>query len=61
MLASAGVVDAGAQAYVLLLDALVEVLGGAPARPLTAATRSAPGLDSRRRGSRRVRGDLNMR
>jgi dihydroxyacetone kinase-like predicted kinase len=42
VLASAGVVDAGAQAYVLLLDALVEMLGGAPARPLTAATRSGP-------------------
>ena len=42
VLASAGVVDAGAQAYVLLLDALVEMLGGAPARPLTAVTRSGP-------------------
>ena len=35
VLASAGVVDAGAQAYVLLIDVLVEVLGGAPAQPLT--------------------------
>jgi len=35
VLASAGVVDAGAQAYVLLIDALTEVLGGTPARPLT--------------------------
>jgi uncharacterized protein len=37
VLAAAGVVDAGGQAYVLLLDALVETLGGEPARPLTAA------------------------
>ena len=37
VLASAGVVDAGAQAYVLLIDVLGEVLGGAPAQPLTAA------------------------
>ncbi len=36
VLASAGVVDAGAQAYVLLIDVLGEVLGGAPAQPLTA-------------------------
>ena len=36
VLASAGVVDAGAQAYVLLIDALTEVLGGTPAHPLTA-------------------------
>lgn len=36
VLAAAGVPDAGGQAYVLLLDALVEVLGGSPARPLTA-------------------------
>ena len=35
VLASAGVVDAGAQAYVLLIDVLGEVLGGAPAQPLT--------------------------
>jgi dihydroxyacetone kinase-like predicted kinase len=34
VLAAAGVPDAGGQAYVLLLDALVEVLGGAPAEPL---------------------------
>lgn len=33
-LADAGVVDAGGQAYVLLLDVLVEVLGGAVAQPL---------------------------
>ncbi|HJQ85979.1 MAG TPA: DAK2 domain-containing protein [Propionibacteriaceae bacterium] len=37
VLASAGVVDAGAQAYVLLIDALTEVLGGTPARPLAVA------------------------
>jgi hypothetical protein len=36
VLASAGVVDAGAQAYVLLMDVLGEVLGGAQAQPLTA-------------------------
>jgi DAK2 domain fusion protein YloV len=35
VLASAGVVDAGGQAYVLLIDTLAEVLGGAPAKPLT--------------------------
>ncbi|MFL6064599.1 MAG: DAK2 domain-containing protein [Friedmanniella sp.] len=34
VLAAGGVVDAGGQAYTLLLDALVEVLGGAPAQPL---------------------------
>ena len=43
VLASAGVVDAGAHAYVLLLDALVEVLGGSPARPLMGVTRPAAG------------------
>ena len=36
VLGSAGVVDAGGQAYVLLIDVLAEVLGGPPARPLTA-------------------------
>ncbi|MFT4166479.1 MAG: DAK2 domain-containing protein [Microlunatus sp.] len=35
-LAEAGVVDAGAQAYVLLLDVLVEVLGGPAAEPMAA-------------------------
>ncbi len=35
-LRQANVVDAGAQAYVLLLDVLVEVLGGAPAESLPA-------------------------
>jgi dihydroxyacetone kinase-like predicted kinase len=34
VLAAAGVVDAGGQAYVLLLDVLVEVLGGEPAQAL---------------------------
>jgi len=34
VLAKAGVVDAGGQAFVLLLDALVEVLGGEPAEAL---------------------------
>ena len=38
VLAAAGVPDAGGQAYVLLLDALVEVLGGAPAQPLAGST-----------------------
>ena len=42
MLASAGVVDAGGQAYVLLIDVLAEVLGGTQAQPLAAvAPRSA--------------------
>lgn len=35
VLQRAGVVDAGAQAYVLLIDVLVEVLGGETAQPLT--------------------------
>jgi uncharacterized protein len=43
VLASAGVVDAGGQAYVLLLDVLAEVLGGAQAKALTAVTRQPPG------------------
>jgi uncharacterized protein len=34
VLALAGVVDAGGQAYVLLIDVLVETLGGTPAQPL---------------------------
>jgi DAK2 domain fusion protein YloV len=38
VLASAGVVDAGGQAYVLLLDVLAEILGGAAAQPLTQAS-----------------------
>jgi uncharacterized protein len=36
VLASAGVVDAGGQAYVLLIDVLAEILGGARAQPLQA-------------------------
>lgn len=36
MLSRAGVVDAGGQAFLLLVDCLVEVLGGPPARPLPA-------------------------
>ncbi|HEU5486095.1 MAG TPA: DAK2 domain-containing protein, partial [Microlunatus sp.] len=44
-LADAGVVDAGGQAYVLLLDVLVEVLGGPPAEPLRAVP--TPVLDHR--------------
>lgn len=36
VLAAAGVVDAGGQAYALLVDALVEVLGGEPAMSLAA-------------------------
>jgi uncharacterized protein len=40
VLASAGVVDAGGQAYVLLIDVLAELLGGAPAQPLTATITS---------------------
>jgi fatty acid kinase len=36
VLGSAGVVDAGGQAYVLLIDVLAEVLGGPRAQPLTA-------------------------
>jgi DAK2 domain fusion protein YloV len=43
VLGSAGVVDAGAQAYVLLIDVLAEVLGGAPAQPLSAGSRQPVG------------------
>ena len=42
VLAAAGVVDAGGQAYALLVDALVEVLGGEPARALPATAASFP-------------------
>ena len=38
VLASAGVVDAGGQAYVLLIDVLVEMLDGPPAQPLAASS-----------------------
>jgi uncharacterized protein len=44
VLASAHVVDAGGQAYLLLIDVLVEMLGGAPAQPLTAAPIPLPGV-----------------
>jgi DAK2 domain fusion protein YloV len=44
VLAAAGVVDAGGQAYVLLIDVLAEVLGGTQAQPLAAVPpRSAGG------------------
>jgi uncharacterized protein len=39
VLASAGVVDAGGQAYLLLIDVAAEILGGAPALPLRPAPR----------------------
>jgi DAK2 domain fusion protein YloV len=45
-LAEAGVVDAGGQAYVLLLDVLVEVLGGRRAEPLVDVP--APAIAHRR-------------
>jgi uncharacterized protein len=41
VLAAAGVVDAGGQAYLLLVDVLVEILGGAPAQPLATTGSSA--------------------
>jgi uncharacterized protein len=44
VLGSAGVVDAGGQAYVLLLDVLAEVLGGPPAGPLIAAAVRPAGM-----------------
>ncbi len=45
-LRQANVVDAGGQAYVLLLDVLIEVLGGAPAEALPASTQARPGQDN---------------
>jgi DAK2 domain fusion protein YloV len=42
VLARAGVVDAGGQAFVLLLDVLVEVLGGPRAEPLALPTDRPP-------------------
>ena len=42
VLATAGVVDAGGQAYVLLIDVLVEVLGGPAARPLAPSAAPPP-------------------
>jgi fatty acid kinase len=44
VLASAGVVDAGGQAYVLLIDVLAEILGGERAQPLTANASPAAGV-----------------
>ena len=60
VLAAAGVVDAGGQAYVLLLDALVETLGGEPARPLTAVAPAVAAARSsgERPATGRVRGDV---
>ena len=60
VLAAAGVVDAGGQAYVLLLDALVETLAGEPARPLTAETPAAKvaRAGGERSATGRVRGDV---
>ena len=59
VLAAAGVPDAGGQAYVLLLDALVEVLGGAPAEPLLATAPAAVDPADHGRPARRgVRGDV---
>ena len=51
VLAAAGVVDSGAQGYVLLLDVLAETLGGAEARPLTEAPEPAPHRTPVHRGS----------
>ena len=51
VLASAGVVDAGGQAYVLLIDVLVEVLGGGRAQPLTVAGSPKP-ADTQPEGQR---------
>jgi fatty acid kinase len=56
-LASAGVVDAGGQAYVLLIDVLAEVLGGAPAQPLTAVV---PRLAWRQLEEPSVRGEYEV-
>lgn len=57
VLASAGVVDAGGQAYVLLIDVLVEVLGGAPAQPLTT---SVPRPTGRQVEEPRVTGEYEV-
>ena len=62
-LADAGVVDAGGQAYVLLLDVLVEVLGGQGAEPLPEQTGCPPDRGDRmawpgRGSSPGVRGDV---
>jgi hypothetical protein len=55
VLARAGVVDAGGRGLCLLLDALVEALGGGPARPLPApavAGSRGPATVAREAGSR---------
>jgi len=57
VLASAGVVDAGGQAYVLLVDVLAEVLGGAPAQPLTAVV---PRLAGRQLEERSMTGEYEV-
>lgn len=53
VLARSGVVDAGGQAFVLLLDVLVEVLGGPVAEPLLDVLPpiAAPGADGLRRAA----------
>ena len=51
VLAAAGVVDAGAQGYVLLLDVLAETLGGEPAVALTTAPTPPTPLPHRRPAS----------
>ena len=51
VLATAGVVDAGGQAYTLLVDALVEVLGGPTAQPLALDGAAHPHTTASRSGS----------
>jgi DAK2 domain fusion protein YloV len=57
VLASAGVVDAGGQAYVLLIDVLAEVLGGIQAKPLAAV---GPRPDRRHFDGSRVTGEYEV-
>ena len=57
VLASADVVDAGGQAYVLLVDVLVELLGGELAQPLAAA--ESP-VANRHRQAPRLTGDSEV-
>ena len=61
VLDEAGVVDAGGQAYVLLLDVVSELLGGDPAEPL-GDVRAVSFRRTDRRGparwTRNVRGDV---
>jgi DAK2 domain fusion protein YloV len=57
VLAAAGVVDAGGQAYVLLIDVLAEVLGGTPAQPLTAVV---PRLAGRQLEERSMTGEYEV-